>query len=134
MEKFSQNLLRLSLSILFLSFPIVFLFAGFEYLNTKKFLSTKYNELNEKIENYIEEMEETYPETIKYFPSTKLADKSPRATLLLTKSTMKLFQVSEYLKYKNSILDTTDEISKTVDAFIEELRIEYPELNRILPR
>jgi len=47
---------------------------------------------------------------------------------------MKLFQVSEYLKYKNSILNTTDEISKTVDAFIEELRIEYPELNRILPR
>mgnify|MGYP000303601836 CR=1 FL=1 len=46
-------------------------------------------------------MEGTYPETIKYFPSTKLADKSPLATLLLTKSTMKLFQVSEYLKYKN---------------------------------
>ena len=134
MEKFSQNLLRLSLSILFLSFPISFLFAGFEYLNTKKFLSTKYNELNEKIENYIEDMEETYPETIKYFPSTKLADNSPLATLLLTKSTMKLFQVSEYLKYKNSILDTTDEISKAVDAFIEELRIEYPELNRIFPR
>ena len=63
-----------------------------------------------------------------------MADKSPLATLLLTKSTMKLFQVSEYLKYKNSILDTTDEISKAVDAFIEELRIEYPELNRILPR
>ena len=79
-------------------------------------------------------MEETYPEAIKYFPSNKLADKSPLATLLLTKSTMKLFQVSEYLKYKNSILDTTDEISKAVDAFIEELRIEYPELNRILPR
>ena len=134
MEKFSQNLLRLSLSILFLSFPIGFLFAGFEYLNTKKFLSTKYDELNEKIEDYIEDMEATYPETIKYFPSTKLADKSPLATLLLTKSTMKLFQVSEYLKYKNSILDTTDEISKTVDSFIEELRIEYPELNRILPR
>ena len=68
MEKFSQNLLRLSLSILFLSFPIVFIFVGFEYLNTKKFLSTKYNELNEKIENYIEDMEETYPETIKYLP------------------------------------------------------------------
>ena len=134
MEKFSQNLLRLSLSILFLSFPIFFLFAGFEYLNTKKFLSTKYDELNEKIEDYIEDMEVTYPETIKYFPSTKLADKSPLATLLLTKSTMKLFQVSEYLKYKNSILGTTDEISKAVDAFIEELRIEYPELNRILPR
>ena len=127
MEKFSQNLLRISLSILFLSFPVVFIFAGFEYLNTKKFLSTKYNELNEKIENYIEDMEETYPEAIKYFPSNKVADKSPLATLLLTKSTMKLFQVSEYLKYKG-------EISKTVDAFIEELRIEYPELNRILPR
>jgi len=42
-------------------------------------------------------------------------------------STMKLFQVSEYLKYKG-------EISKTVDALIEELRIEYPELNRILNR
>ena len=134
MEKFSQNLIRLSLSILFLSFPIVFLFAGFEYLNTKKFLSTKYDEINEKIEEYIEDMEVTYPETIEYFPSTKLADKSPLATLLLTKSTMKLFQVSEYLKYKNSILDTTDEISKAVDAFIEELRIEYPELNRILSR
>ena len=134
MEKFSQNLLRLSLSILFLSFPIGFLFAGFEYLNTKKFLSKKYDELNVKIEDYIENMEVTYPETIKYFPSTQLADKSPLATLLLTKSTMKLFQVSEYLKYKNSILDTTDEISKAVDAFIEELRIEYPELNRIIPR
>ena len=127
MKKFSQNLLRISLSILFLSFPIGFLFAGFEYLNTKKFLSTKYNVLNEKIEDYIEDMEGTYPETIKYFPSTKLADSSPLATLLLTKSTMKLFQASEYLKYKG-------EISKTIDAFIEELRIEYPELNRILPR
>tara|TARA_B100001287_G_scaffold7287_1_gene5627 strand:- start:704 stop:1090 length:387 start_codon:yes stop_codon:yes gene_type:complete len=127
MEKFSQNLLRLSLSILFFSFPVVFIFAGYEYLNTKKFLSTKYEELNEKIEDYIKDMEETYPETIKYFPATKLADKSPLATLLLTKSTMKLFQVSEYLKYK-------EEISTTIDAFIEELRIEYPELNRILPR
>ena len=79
-------------------------------------------------------MEVIHPETIKYFPSTKLADKSPLATLLLTKSTMRLFQVSECLKYKNSILDTTDEISKAVDAFIEELKIEYPELDRILPR
>ena len=40
---------------------------------------------------------------------------------------MKLFQVSEYQKYKG-------EISKTVDVFIEELIIEYPELNRIHPR
>ena len=56
-----------------------------------------------------------------------MADKSPLATYLLTKLTMKLFQVSEYLNDKK-------EISKTVDAFIEELRIEYPELNRILPR
>tara|TARA_B100000900_G_scaffold383091_1_gene370750 strand:+ start:186 stop:590 length:405 start_codon:yes stop_codon:yes gene_type:complete len=133
MEKFSQNFLRLSLSILFLSFPIVFLFLGFEYLNTKKFLSTRYEELNEKIEEYIEDMEDTYPESIKYFPSTKLADTSPLATLLLTKSTMKLFQVSEYIKYKNSIMDTSEEISKSIDAFIEELKKEYPELNKIFP-
>jgi len=134
MEKFSQNFLRLSLSILFLSIPFVFLFAGFEYLNTKKFLSKRYEELNEIIEEYIEDMEDTYPESIKYFPSTKLANASPLASLILTKSTIKLFQVSEYLKYKNSIMDTTEEISKSIDTFIQELRIEYPELNRIVPR
>ena len=72
-------------------------------------------------------MEETYPEAMKYFPSNKLADKALLATLLLTKSTMNLFQFSEYLKYKG-------EISKTVDALIEELRIVYPELNKMLLR
>ncbi len=50
-----------------------------------------------------------------------MVDKYPIATLLQTKSKIKLFQVSEYLKYKG-------EISKPVDTFIEELRIEYPEL------
>ena len=63
----------------------------------------------------------------KIFPLNKLVDKYPIATLLQTKSKIKLFQVSEYLKYKG-------EISKPVDTFIEELRIEYPELKKILPR
>ena len=71
MEKFSQNLLRLSLSILFLSFLIVFIFTVFEYYNTKKFLVTRYDGLSEKKENYIVEMEETYPKAIKYYPSSK---------------------------------------------------------------
>ena len=71
-------------------FPLVFIFSGFEYLNVKKFLSTKYDESNEKRENYIEDMGKTYPEDIKYFPSNKMEDKFPLATLLLTKSTIKL--------------------------------------------
>jgi len=54
-----------------LSFLIVFIFTVFEYLNTKKFLATRYDELNEKKENYIVEMEETYPKAIKYYPSSK---------------------------------------------------------------
>ena len=50
--------------------------------------------MNEKIEHYINDMEEIYPEATKYLPLNKLADKSPLAILLLTKSTIKLFQVS----------------------------------------
>ena len=71
MEKFSQNLLRLYLSILFLSFLNVFIFTLFEYLNPKKFLARRYDEPNEKIENYILDMEETYPQAIKDYPSSK---------------------------------------------------------------
>ena len=40
---------------------------------------------------------------------------------------MQLFQFTEYQKYKGVI-------SKSVYAFIEELRIEYPELNKVIPR
>ena len=134
MEKLSQNLLRFSLSILFFSLPISFLFIGFEYLNTKKFLSSSYKEFNTKVDAYIEDMEEAYPETIKYFPSIKLSNTSPLATLMLTKSTMKLFQVAEYLKYKRSIIQTSEEIKEDIDEFIEKMRIYYPEINGILPR
>lgn len=134
MDKFSQNLLRFSLSILLLSVPIFFLFLGFEYLNTKKFLSSSFKEFNTKVEEYIEDMEDAYPETIKYFPSVNLSNTSPLATLILTKSNMKLFQVAEYLKYKKSILETSEEIKEDIDEFIEKMRIYYPEINQILPR
>ncbi len=124
MEKFSQNLLRLSLSILFLSFPIGFLFAGFEYLNTKKFLSSKYDELNEKIEDYIEDMEKTYPETIKYFPSTKLADKSPLATLLLTKSKVIIANsLTSSAKFLNETVEITDK-----DSWFSEPDFKFPNI------
>ena len=32
------------------------------------------------------------------------------------------------------VFEPFEDVSKAVDAFIEELRIEYPKLNRILPR
>ena len=106
MESFTKNLLRISISGALLTIPITGVFLVSEYFAFKKDMS-----------NYVNDLNESYPEAIKFFPSTKLAKYSPLTALYLTKSTSKIFEINEYLELKESIKDFT--------TFIKEKYSEY---------
>ena len=58
MEKFTQNLLRISLSLLCLTFPISSLFLILEYLGYKKTIKNFAEEVSSHTEKFLEDVEE----------------------------------------------------------------------------
>ena len=64
MEKFTQNLLRISLSLLCLTFPITSLFIIFEYLGYKKSIKNFAEDVSSKTEKFLEDVEEQREEFI----------------------------------------------------------------------
>ena len=62
MEKFSQNLVRLSLSMLFLTVPASALFISNEYLNYKKGIADYAEKVSGKYENFLNKMKALNPE------------------------------------------------------------------------
>ena len=72
MEKFTQNLLRISLSLLCLTVPIGSLFILSEYLGYKKVIRNFAEEVSSQTEKFLEEAEESREEFLK-----KLIDMNP---------------------------------------------------------
>ena len=72
MEKFTQNLLRISLSLLCLTVPIGSLFILSEYLGYKKAIRNFAEEVSSQTEKFIEEAEDSRDEFIE-----KLIDMNP---------------------------------------------------------
>jgi len=72
MEKFTQNLLRISLSLLCLTVPIGSLFILSEYLGYKKGIKNFAEEVSSQTEKFLEEAEESREEFLK-----KLIDMNP---------------------------------------------------------
>ena len=64
MEKFTQNLLRISLSLLCLTIPISSLFMIFEYLGYKKSIKNFAEEVSSQTEKFLEDVEEQREEFI----------------------------------------------------------------------
>ena len=64
MEKFSQNLLRISLSLLCLTVPISSLFMIFEYLGYKKSIKNFAEEVSSQTEEFLEDLEEQREEFV----------------------------------------------------------------------
>ena len=64
MEKFTQNLLRISLSLLCLTLPISSLFIIFEYLGYKKSITNFAEEVSTQTEKFLEDVEEKREEFI----------------------------------------------------------------------
>ena len=64
MEKFTQNLLRISLSLLCLTLPISSLFIIFEYLGYKKSITNFAEEFSIQTEKFLEDIEEQREEFI----------------------------------------------------------------------
>ena len=64
MEKFTQNLLRISLSLLCLTVPIGSLFIMFEYLGYKKSIENFTREVSSQTEKFLEDVEEQREEFI----------------------------------------------------------------------
>ena len=64
MEKFTQNLLRISLSLLCLTVPISSLFIIFEYLGYKKSIKNFGEEVSSQTEKFLEDLEEQREEFI----------------------------------------------------------------------
>ena len=106
MESFTKNLLRISISSALLTVPITGIFLANEYFAFKKDMN-----------NYVSDLYKSYPEATRLFPSIKIAKYSPLTALYLTKSTSKIFEVNEYLEFKESINDFT--------KFIKEKYSEY---------
>ena len=65
MEKFTQNLLRISLSLLCLTVPIGSLFILSEYLGYKKGIKNFAEEVSSQTEKFLEEAEESREEFLK---------------------------------------------------------------------
>ena len=65
MEKFTQNLLRISLSLLCLTVPIGSLFILSEYLGYKKGIKNFAEEVSSQTEKFLEEAEESREEFFK---------------------------------------------------------------------
>ena len=64
MEKFTQNLLRISLSLLCLTFPISSLFIVFEYLGYKKNIKNFAEEVSSQTEEFLEDFEDQREEFV----------------------------------------------------------------------
>ena len=64
MEKFTQNLLRISLSLLCLTVPISSLFIIFEYLGLKKSIKIFSEEVSSQTEEFLEDLEEQREEFV----------------------------------------------------------------------
>ena len=64
MEKFTQNLLRISLSLLCLTVPISSLFVIFEYLGFKKSIKNFAEEVSSQTEKFLDNVEEQREEFI----------------------------------------------------------------------
>ena len=62
MEKFTQNILRLSISAALITIPASALFIGYEYLGYKKGIAKYAEDVSAKYEKFIENMKEMYPE------------------------------------------------------------------------
>ena len=72
MENFTQNLLRISLSLLCLTVPIGSLFILSEYLGYKKGIKNFAEEVSSQTEKFLEDAEESREEFLK-----KLIDMNP---------------------------------------------------------
>ena len=72
MEKFTQNLQRISLSLLCLTVPISSLFIVFEYLGYKKSIKNFAEEVSSQTEKFLEAAEESREEFLE-----KLIDMNP---------------------------------------------------------
>ena len=64
MEKFTQNLLRISLSLLCLTVPVSSLFIIFEYLGYKKSIKNFAEDVSIQTEKFLEDVEEQREEFI----------------------------------------------------------------------
>ena len=64
MEKFTQNLLRISLSLLCLTVPVSSLFIVFEYLGYKKSITNFAEEVSTQTEKFLEDVEDKREEFI----------------------------------------------------------------------
>ena len=64
MEKFTQNLLRISLSLLCLTVPISSIFMIFEYLGYKKSIKNFAEEVSSQTEKFLEDLEEQREEFV----------------------------------------------------------------------
>ena len=64
MEKFTQNLLRISLSLLCLTIPISAIFISSEYLGYKKDIKNFAEEVSTQTEKFLEEAEEAREEFV----------------------------------------------------------------------
>ena len=64
MEKFTQNLLRISLSLLCLTVPISSLFMIFEYLGYKKSIKNFAGEVSSQAVKFLEDVEQQREEFI----------------------------------------------------------------------
>ena len=64
MEKFTQNLLRISLSLLCITIPISSLFIIFEYLSYKKSIKNFAEEFASQTEEFLEDLEEQREEFV----------------------------------------------------------------------
>ena len=62
MEKFSQNLVRISLSLVFFTVPISTLFIASEYLGYKKGIASYAKEVSTRYEQLLDKMKELNPE------------------------------------------------------------------------
>ena len=72
MEKFTQNLLRISLSLLCLTVPISSLFIIFEYLGYKKSIKNFAEEVSSQTEKFLEDLEDQREEFVE-----KMIDMNP---------------------------------------------------------
>ena len=64
MEKFTQNILRISLSLLCLTVPVSSLFIIFEYLGYKKSIKNFAEDVSIQTEKFLEDVEEQREEFI----------------------------------------------------------------------
>ena len=68
MEKFTQNLLRLSLSLLCLTVPISSFFLVSEYLAYKKVIIETGEDISREVEDFIDKLKSESPELNEWLP------------------------------------------------------------------